>query len=196
MKSLNSNNLLSDLKKTLFAVYTVSANINRTCVQTAPVTKVFILQTRDWCHSKDLELRIPKHIRLVKIAHIRPEKIELKVRRAKFKMYVFEFWAPHNALLTVPVPGECAAIPHCPAAAIARGSPVAPSAVGLASIKAKWAWQIASLGQEIPRSRNVQSSDSPCCLAWAPKQWSPSSPSSLQQHKGLRPHNAQEWCEG
>ena len=30
-------------------------------------------------------------------------------------MYVFEFWAPHNALLTVPVSGECAAIPHCPA---------------------------------------------------------------------------------
>ena len=30
-------------------------------------------------------------------------------------MYIFEFWAPHNALLTVPVPGKCVAIPHCPA---------------------------------------------------------------------------------
>ena len=37
-------------------------------------------------HSKDLELRIPKHIHLVKIAHIRPEKIEFKVGRSKFKI--------------------------------------------------------------------------------------------------------------
>ena len=70
---------------------------------------------RDWCHSKDLELRIPKHIQLVKIAHIRPEKIEFNVGRLKFKMYVFEFWAPHNALFSVPVPVECAVIPQCPA---------------------------------------------------------------------------------
>ena len=52
------------------------------------MTSVFILQTWDWCHSKDLELRIPKHIQLVKIAHIRPEKIEFKVGRSKFEMYV------------------------------------------------------------------------------------------------------------
>ena len=81
-----------------------------------------------------------------------------------------------------------------PPAAAAQVSQVAPSAVGLAMIKAEWAAQIASLGQEIPRSCNVQSSDSPCCPAWAPKQWLPSSASSLQQHIGF-PHNAQEWCE-
>ena len=52
------------------------------------MTKVFILQTRDWCHWKDLELRILKHIQLVKIAYIRPEKIEFKVGRSKFEMYV------------------------------------------------------------------------------------------------------------
>ena len=38
-----------------------------------------------------LELRTPKHIQLVKIAHIRPEKIEFKVSRAKSKMFVSEF---------------------------------------------------------------------------------------------------------
>ena len=40
---------------------------------------------------KEIELKIPKHIQLVKIAHIRPEKIEFKGGRSKFKMYVFEF---------------------------------------------------------------------------------------------------------
>ena len=56
-------------------------------------------------------------------------------------MYVFEFWAPHNALLTVPVPRTV------PPAAAAQVSQVVPSAVGLASIKAEWAAQIASLNQ-------------------------------------------------
>ena len=70
-----------------------------------------------------------------------------------------------------------------PAATTAQVSQVAPSAVGLASIKAEWVAKIASLGQEIPRSRNVQSSDLPWCPPWALKQ----SPSSLQQHKGRRP---------
>ena len=37
---------------------------------------------------KELELLIQKHPQLVKIAHFRPEKIEFKDKRVKFKMCV------------------------------------------------------------------------------------------------------------
>ena len=40
-------------------------------------------------------MRFPKHIQLFKIAHSRPEKIEFKVGRSKFKMYVLLFVAPN-----------------------------------------------------------------------------------------------------
>ena len=60
------------------ATYTVSAKFNRTRVQTAPVTLLSILQTRQWSQSKELEILLQKHPQHVKIEQFRPEKIEFK----------------------------------------------------------------------------------------------------------------------
>ena len=81
---------------------TVLAKFNQTCVQTAPVNSLHILQTgmafkrawnsgsetqllsihytsyrREW-HSKELGILVQKHPLLVKIDHLRPEKIKFK----------------------------------------------------------------------------------------------------------------------
>ena len=62
---------------------------------------------------KELELLIQKHFQLVKIVYFRPEKIEFKDERVKFKMCVLVIWTPvsigivgttfakHSALLNV-----------------------------------------------------------------------------------------------
>ena len=59
-------------------VHTVSAKFNRTRVQTAPVTLLSILQTRQWYQSKELGILLQKHPQHVKIEQFRPEKIEFK----------------------------------------------------------------------------------------------------------------------
>ena len=57
---------------------TVSAKFNRSRVQTAPVTLLSILQTRQWYQSKELGILLQKHPQHVKIEQFRPEKIEFK----------------------------------------------------------------------------------------------------------------------
>ena len=70
-------------------INTVSAKFNRTRVQTAPVTLLVILQTRQWYHLKELGIQLQKHPQHVKIDQLRPEKIEFKDYKSKLKMYVF-----------------------------------------------------------------------------------------------------------